>query len=570
MYRYFIVIFLLIASYGVYAQKYVMVWNDEFNTPGLPDTTKWNYEIGKIRNNELQYYTKGRLENTRIEDSVLIIEARKENYEGADYTSGSIISKGIGDWKYGKVEISAKVSAGKGTWPALWMMPTYSEYGGWPKSGEIDIMEYIGVEPQNLYYTAHFQGTGTTGHSSSGSGPKSYFTNPWERFIKFTLIWTPEKLEWYADDIKFHTYLKSGDDYRTWPFDKEFYLILNLAYGGSWGGYNGVDDSKLPHKFLVDYVRVYQLQDSEGPFSLHIQQAKGGTVEVFPQLDSYPEGTEVTLTANPDSSYVFKSWKHMSRGNPYTFTVNKNMTVSPLFYNENELLSNNSFDTNWLPWTFYVYNSATTTYSSSIVNGKFGINITKSPGTDWHFGFQEQGIAMPKGKYLLRFDAVAEQSKSLLITVSKNYTDWGAIVTKRVTITTSEKSYEIPIEMAVTDNNTRLYFGVGNFSGQFAIDNISLTRINETFTGLTKNDKINAETLIYPNPANKSFTIEFSANDNYQEHSISLLTLDGKLAYQTKTFQNISVIHPEEITPGIYIVRISSNQFSSSKKLIVY
>src|SRR5690606_23933318 len=117
------------------------------------------YETGKIANNELQYYTSKRMENARIEDSVLIIETRKEKYNGADYTSARIVSREIGDWQYGKVEISAKVPTGKGTWPALWMMPTYSEYGGWPKSGEIDIMEYIGVEPQNLFYTVHFEGT---------------------------------------------------------------------------------------------------------------------------------------------------------------------------------------------------------------------------------------------------------------------------------------------------------------------------------------------------------------------------------------------------------------------------
>jgi beta-glucanase (GH16 family) len=228
----------------------------------LPDSTKWGYEVGKIRNAELQYYTSKRLENARIEDSVLIIEARKEKYSGADYTSASILSKGIGDWKYGKIEISAKVPAGKGTWPALWMMPTYSEYGGWPRSGEIDIMEYIGVEPQKLHYTCHFEGTNGSGHQSSGTG-STFIVNPFNQFIKYEMIWTPDKIEWYANDKKFHEYRKQQTfDNRSWPFDKEFYLILNLAYGGSWGGYAGVDDTKLPHKFLIDYVRVYQLQDT--------------------------------------------------------------------------------------------------------------------------------------------------------------------------------------------------------------------------------------------------------------------------------------------------------------------
>ena len=255
------------------AQKYVMVWNEEFNTPGLPDSTKWSYESGKIRNNELQYYTVKRLENARIEDSVLVIEARKEKYSGADYTSASIISKGIGDWKYGKIEISAKVPTGKGTWPALWMMPTNSAYGTWPHSGEIDIMEYVGFEPQYLHYTCHFEGTNGSGHQSSGSKSAS-IVNPFNKFIKFAIIWTPDKIEWYANDVKYHQYLRSSDDPRVWPFNKEFYLILNLAYGGTWGGTAGIDDTKLPHKFLIDYVRVYQLQESEGPFMLNITEAR--------------------------------------------------------------------------------------------------------------------------------------------------------------------------------------------------------------------------------------------------------------------------------------------------------
>ncbi|HPE75227.1 MAG TPA: glycoside hydrolase family 16 protein, partial [Draconibacterium sp.] len=222
------IIIMMLITLTVSAQKYVLVWGDEFNTPGLPDSTKWSYETGKIANNELQYYTSKRLENARIEDSVLIIEARKEKYSGADYTSARIVSRGIGDWKFGKVEISAKVPTGKGTWPALWMMPTYSEYGGWPRSGEMDIMEYIGVEPQNLFYTVHFEGTNGSGHQSNGSGGVKRIANPFNQFIKYTMIWTPDKIEWYANDVKYHTYSKSSDDYRVWPFNKEFYLILNL------------------------------------------------------------------------------------------------------------------------------------------------------------------------------------------------------------------------------------------------------------------------------------------------------------------------------------------------------
>jgi len=259
MKRSFIILFCFCLAIQAYSQKYVMVWNDEFNTPGLPDSTKWGYEVGKVRNNELQYYTHKRSENARIEDTTLVIEARKEAFKGADYTAASLISKMKGDWQYGKFEISAKVPGGLGTWPAIWMLPTDEEYGGWPKSGEIDIMEYVGMDPDNLYYTIHYQGMNNKGHE--GFGVKTNYAKPYDNFIKFTLVWTPYKMEWFENDKSVHTYLKKLDDPKQWPVNKRFYMILNLAYGGEWGAQKGVDDTKLPYKFYIDYVRVYQLKN---------------------------------------------------------------------------------------------------------------------------------------------------------------------------------------------------------------------------------------------------------------------------------------------------------------------
>jgi len=238
----------------VYPQKYVMVWNDEFNTPGLPDSTKWDFKDQKGYVPELQDYTSKGSKNAWIKDTTLIIELRKETHLKANYTSAMLVSKHKGDWLYGKFEIRAKVPGGSGSWPAIWMMPTDAEHGPWPKSGEIDIMEYIGVEPDNLHFTTHYQGmTGT--HSQKGA--LTVISQPYDKFITFTFVWTPTKLEWYADGKLCHSYIKTSDDPKVWPYNKKFYLMLNLAYGG-WGG--PADDTKLPHQFLVDYVRVYQLQ----------------------------------------------------------------------------------------------------------------------------------------------------------------------------------------------------------------------------------------------------------------------------------------------------------------------
>jgi len=567
-FKYLILYLIIVFPTAINAQNYVLVWSDEFNTPGLPDSTKWGYEVGFVRNNELQYYTRKREQNARIEDSVLVIEARKENFSGAGYTSASIISRGTGDWRYGKIEISAKVPLGKGTWPALWMMPTYSEYGGWPRSGEIDIMEYIGVEPHRLHHTVHFEGTDGTGHQSSG---RSYtFAQPYNQFIKFTLIWTPEKLEWYANDVKYHTYMKPADsDYRRWPFDKEFYLILNLAYGGTWGGYDGVDDTKLPHRFLVDYVRVYQLQESEGPFSLTIEPAEGGTANVEPQLDAYPEGTEVTLTAIPAEGYSFKAWKHFSGANPVTFTINRNTIITPQFYNEAEMLENGTFNNSHVPWSFYFSNSQTAAYQSSIQGGVLTVNVTKSPGVDWQLGFQQQGISMRKGRYLLKFDAWADQQKQLLITISKNYPDWGEIIGIRQNITTSHTSYELTLSMPRDDDNVRLYFGIGNFPGKFNIDNISLSRIpDEPVTSVLPVSAEKLDISVFPNPANSQFTLSIPYNLMQDQPVAEIYTLDGRKVLERKIISSETTFQTGKMGSGNFIVAVKTRNRYVLKRVV--
>ncbi|MGE0021398.1 MAG: family 16 glycosylhydrolase [Draconibacterium sp.] len=567
MFRKILIILVLITPYFAGAQKYVMVWSDEFNTPGLPDSTRWSYEKGKLRNNELQYYTEKRLENARIEDTVLVIEARKENFAGSQYTSASLISKGIGDWKYGKIEISAKVPTGKGTWPALWMMPTNSEYGGWPRSGEIDIMEYVGYQPAYLYYTCHFEGTNGTGHQQSGIS-NSQIANPFNKFIKFGIVWTPEKIEWYANDVKYFTYTKKADDYRTWPFNKEFYLIMNLAYGGSWGGSAGVDDTKLPHKFLIDYVRVYQLQETEGPFSLTILPANHGSIEISPAMDLYPENTKITLTAVPDSGYQFKAWEYQSGANPFTLTVNKKTVVNPIFFNPSELLSNSEFDQTINPWSFYVENSQNSTYLAKTEDSVFVIDITKSPGTDWKLGFQESGLSMEKASYKLRFDAWAQNPNTVAITVSKNYSDWGALVSKSASILSTKKSFELDITMPKADDNVRLYFGIGRFIGKVYFDNISLTKVTNP-TGIADLKKDNNTFSVYPNPTSGKFRIKIATEIFRPESKIEMFSSDGRPVFTQFLLEDNSEINPGKLPPGFYLLKITAGEKNFAKSLIV-
>ncbi|MDZ4683192.1 MAG: glycoside hydrolase family 16 protein [Saprospiraceae bacterium] len=243
--------------------KYRLVWADEFKYEGLPDSTRWGYDLADgcpnvcgWGNNELQYYTQRRAQNARVENGKLIIEAHREAYQNKQYTSARLVSKHKGDWKYGKIEVRAKLPAGRGVWPAIWMLPTDWEYGGWPSSGEIDIMEYVGYEPDSVFACVH---TKSYNHSIGTQRPGSLLLSDAHRkFHRYVLEWTEERMDFYVDGKRYHTFANDRTGFEAWPFDKAFHLLLNIAVGGNWGGKKGVDDGIWPQRMEVDYVRVYQ------------------------------------------------------------------------------------------------------------------------------------------------------------------------------------------------------------------------------------------------------------------------------------------------------------------------
>ena len=237
-----------------------LVWFDEFDKDGLPDPEKWGYEKGYVRNRELQYYTVARKENAEVKEGHLVITARKDNAvidgETREITSASLITRNKGDWQTGRIEVRAKVPSGLGTWPAIWMLPTKSKYGGWPRGGEIDIMEYVGYEPDKIYFNLHtgkYNHTRGTGRGSSVTVEKAH-----ENFHVFAVEWFEDRIDWYLDDKKVFTVLNNEPGWEAWPLDQEFYLILNFAFGGAWGASRGVNHDLLPIEYRIDYVRVFQ------------------------------------------------------------------------------------------------------------------------------------------------------------------------------------------------------------------------------------------------------------------------------------------------------------------------
>jgi beta-glucanase (GH16 family) len=258
----------------VAANDWKLVWSDEFDKPGLPDPARWTYEEGFVRNNELQYYTKGRLENARVENGFLILETRREEFANpnhdpaapeaswrrsrqfAEYTSASLTTLGTAAWQYGRVEVRAKLPRGKGFWPAIWMMGMDREEVGWPACGEIDIMENVGFDPYTIHGTVH---TAKYNHTkNTHKGGKVTVSRPYEDFHVYAVEWDQERVEFFVNGKSYFTFANEGSGRDAWPFDQPMYLLINVAFGGSWGGQQGIDDSALPQAMVVDYVRVFQ------------------------------------------------------------------------------------------------------------------------------------------------------------------------------------------------------------------------------------------------------------------------------------------------------------------------
>jgi beta-glucanase (GH16 family) len=246
-----------------------MVWADEFDVDGLPDPAKWDYEEGFVRNRELQYYTRARPENARVEGGVLVIEGRKERHknpryragssrwaeerEYAEYTAASLVTRDRASWRYGRMEVRAKLPQGRGVWPAIWTLGVSIPEIGWPRCGEIDIMEFVGKEPGRVHANIHFAVDGE--HRSNGGNLE--VEEPFRDYHVYALEWDRDTMRFYFDQTLYHTFaIDQAGEGEDNPFRKSHYLLINLALGGSWGG--DMDDAVLPQTYRIDYVRVYE------------------------------------------------------------------------------------------------------------------------------------------------------------------------------------------------------------------------------------------------------------------------------------------------------------------------
>ncbi len=296
MRKLFVFSFIALICLTVNAQSgYSLVYADEFDGTTL-DLSKWNIQVGYAANQEKEYYTDG-TNNIRVENGNLIISAKKENYVAdRNYSSGRIYSKSKGYIKYGKVEARISVPSGAGTWPAFWMMPQSSVYGSWPKSGEIDIMEHIGSNPTMTSHAVHTSlKNGSIGNNWFA---KVYQPNMENNFHIYSIQWDQDQILFFIDNVQTGTLYRNFTDTSTgWPFDQYFYVILNLAIGGTMGG--TVDDNIFnnPVEMMVDYVHLYQLNTA-------VNEIQDVNLQVYPT-----RFTDVIniKTNNPTSVKLFNS-----------------------------------------------------------------------------------------------------------------------------------------------------------------------------------------------------------------------------------------------------------------------
>ncbi|MBL7815095.1 MAG: family 16 glycosylhydrolase [Saprospiraceae bacterium] len=353
-----------------HAQCYNLVWSDEFDGSSL-NTAKWSYQVGAggWGNNELQYYTNGA--NVEVSNGTLKIRAKQESFNGSNYTSSRILSQYKGDFRYGKFEARMKLPFGQGIWPAFWLMPTNSEYGTWPRSGEIDVMELLGHQPNIVYGTIH-SGTSagaTVSSSANYTLPSGSFADD---FHTFSIEWSPTEVKWLVDGTLYST--KTGSDISPWVFDKTFHAILNVAVGGNWpGAPNGT--TVFPQTMEVDYVRIYQKLEDVQITGAALVEPAASSVYSLPTIANttyaWSGGANATISSGQgttQATMAFGSTENvttlsatLSNGcgtatPQYSVTVSPNQWVNP------------DFENNLTNWNTSAYNGGAADFTISTTN----------------------------------------------------------------------------------------------------------------------------------------------------------------------------------------------------------
>jgi len=456
----------------------VLIWSDEFDYTGAPDSNKWSYEVGYQRNNEAQYYTENRLENVRVENGALVLEARLDSLELDGeihpFTSGSIQTKGKAEWKYGKVEVRSRFDVALGTWPAHWMVSASDPYGYWPASGEIDIMEHVGYAPANTHANIHTEAYNWM--DGTDNGTQTPISDPANTWHVHDVVWSQDSIWISYDNAVYFRFGRHGG-WQEWPFDHPFYLILNLAIGGAWGGLQGIDSAAFPLRMEVDYVRVYKMDLDEGNFSISatVNPSATGTVALTPNVSSVAPLTEISVEAQAAEGYEFYQWSNGSSNNPESFLVDHDMVIEAEFIPLGELLLTREFSQGLGDWTFWGENSSSTVSTST---GDACVQPAVA-GETWSAQLDYPGLVIEAGEsYLLEFSAYASGTGKQIHAVLRQADDPYGMLSdlSPFTVGTTVQSYSAEIDAHTSYANGRLELDVGLDTQEVCFSAVSLRK----------------------------------------------------------------------------------------------
>lgn len=457
-------------------KRWIMVWSDEFNMDGMPDPSRWSYDTGDggWGNNEPTYYTRSRKENVNVKDGVLIIQARKEKFSSkSQYTSARIHSKYKGDWKYGRIEVKAKVPTGNGLLPAIWMLPRDSVYGKWPASGEIDIMEHFGFMPDRVHASLH---TSLYNHKTGTELTNSVRTPALtEKFHIYTLLWDEKKIIFYRDNEEIYSVDKISDDPAEWPFDHEFYLLMTLRVGGDWAEKEGIDNSLFPAQMEVDWVRVYQQREYSPPFTLTAEKSPYGEIHITPDKNFYMENKNVIVQARAVEGYVFDRWEGDAQGRDEILylTMKRNIHLIPIYKKTGEMIQNGDMAMGKKKWYLQNFNGAQGEYSADHQGLK--ILIHKEGKEKWQIQLNQYGIHLKQYKnYRLKITLRSEGEKMINAGFARSTHPYTPYFVDRFLIDENLKTYTMDFTMSESDDyNTRFFLDSGINDKDIIIKSIS-------------------------------------------------------------------------------------------------
>jgi beta-glucanase (GH16 family) len=501
------------------AQTRELVWFDEFNGSKL-DTVAWAPSTGSADESK---YT-ARPENISISSGLLHLIARKESYGGFGYTSALIRTKGAASWRYGRIEARIKLPSGAGMVPAFWMMPADDAYGWWPSSGEMDIMENPTTQPTMIYGTAHAQAysyfTGGVPKSASIS-----IADAESAFHLYALEWSPDSLRFFVDDTNYAVVTNDHGGSASWPFDRPFYVILNLAVGGSWVG-TPPANVVFPVSMDVDYVRVYQVfGEAVVDGADFVQNGAKGVSYFAPSISGASYAWQVppgaAVAAGQGTRHVSVDFGGRS-GNVSVAIVGSGGTVTPSVpvLVSNNLLKNGFFERGSKYWETVSGGGGTAAFSldsaiGAAPNHSAKVAVTKASTNRWDIQLKQPGFVLAAGQdHILKLSARAGSVGPKLTMSVIDAATFATFGSATQTLTNSWKQYSVVFKPGVSVPAT-LTIDLGETTGTFFIDSVSV--INPSVAGLADGQAVlplrAGLEQNYPNPFNPTTNIRYHISD---------------------------------------------------------